>query len=79
MPGHSYAVRKVICSPHSGNLVASCSYDMTVCLWDIKSGGEPLIQVRSEQNSMTTLAVLIPLFAPPKIEYLVGFSARDVR
>ncbi len=46
MPGHSYAVRKVICSPHSGNLVASCSYDMTVCLWDIKSAGEPLLQVR---------------------------------
>ena len=44
MPGHSYAVRKVICSPHAGNLVASCSYDMTVCFWDIKAPGEPLLQ-----------------------------------
>lgn len=40
MPGHNYAVRKVICSPHAGNLVASCSYDMTVCFWDIKAPGE---------------------------------------
>ncbi|XP_030465503.2 peroxisome biogenesis protein 7 [Syzygium oleosum] len=32
--GHGYAVRKVRFSPHRGSLMASCSYDMTVCLWD---------------------------------------------
>ncbi|GAB2301211.1 peroxisomal targeting signal 2 receptor [Dionaea muscipula] len=32
--GHSYAVRKVRCSPHSRNLIMSCSYDMSVCLWN---------------------------------------------
>ncbi|KAL1212821.1 Peroxisome biogenesis protein 7 [Cardamine amara subsp. amara] len=32
--GHGYAVRKVKFSPHRRSLIASCSYDMTVCLWD---------------------------------------------
>ncbi|CAN7093819.1 hypothetical protein BRARA_I02905 [Brassica rapa] len=32
--GHGYAVRKVKFSPHRRNLIASCSYDMSVCLWD---------------------------------------------
>ncbi|KAE9591343.1 putative transcription factor WD40-like family [Lupinus albus] len=32
--GHGYAVRKVKFSPHSRNLMVSCSYDMTVCAWD---------------------------------------------
>ncbi|KAF9585182.1 peroxisomal targeting signal 2 receptor [Lunasporangiospora selenospora] len=33
--GHEYAVRRVKCSPHSGALVASTSYDMTMRIWDI--------------------------------------------
>ncbi|PPD77511.1 hypothetical protein GOBAR_DD25575 [Gossypium barbadense] len=32
--GHGYAVRKIKFSPHRRNLIVSCSYDMTVCLWD---------------------------------------------
>ncbi|KAL5151085.1 Peroxisome biogenesis protein 7 [Glycine soja] len=32
--GHGYAVRKVKFSPHVRNLMVSCSYDMTVCVWD---------------------------------------------
>ncbi|KAK6932685.1 WD40 repeat [Dillenia turbinata] len=32
--GHGYAVRKVKCSPHRKNMIVSCSYDMTVCMWD---------------------------------------------
>ncbi|GMH43477.1 hypothetical protein BSKO_11399 [Bryopsis sp. KO-2023] len=38
--GHRYAVRKVLFSPHAENLVLSCSYDMTVRLWDVSSGVE---------------------------------------
>lgn len=34
--GHNYAVRRVQCSPHHPELVMSCSYDMSVCLWDWK-------------------------------------------
>ena len=43
MIGHGYAVKRVICSPHNGNLVASCSYDMSVCYWDTKVQGKPLL------------------------------------
>lgn len=35
--GHEYAVRKVAWSPHSANLLASASYDMTARLWSIDS------------------------------------------
>lgn len=34
MHGHSHAVKRVKFSPHSENLIGSCSYDMTVCIWD---------------------------------------------
>ncbi|CAL9015656.1 unnamed protein product [Prunus brigantina] len=32
--GHSYAVRKIKFSPHRQSSMMSCSYDMSVCLWD---------------------------------------------
>ncbi|KAF5728726.1 peroxisome biogenesis protein 7 [Tripterygium wilfordii] len=32
--GHGYAVRKVKFSPFRRSMMVSCSYDMTVCLWD---------------------------------------------
>ena len=35
LEGHSYAVRRVKCSPHAENIVASCSYDFTTKIWDI--------------------------------------------
>lgn len=31
--GHSYAVRRVLFSPHAPDVLASCSYDMSVRLW----------------------------------------------
>eukprot|EP00040_Diaphanoeca_grandis_P023208 m.125863 g.125863 ORF g.125863 m.125863 type:complete len:325 (-) comp29160_c0_seq1:41-1015(-) len=34
LSGHSYAVRKVKCSPFHATLVASCSYDFSVRTWD---------------------------------------------
>ncbi|XP_062148675.1 peroxisome biogenesis protein 7-like [Alnus glutinosa] len=34
LSGHGYAVRKVRFSLHRQGLMVSCSYDMTVCLWD---------------------------------------------
>ncbi|PWN51058.1 WD40 repeat-like protein [Violaceomyces palustris] len=36
--GHEYAVRKVAFSPHSANLLASASYDMTARVWDVDAG-----------------------------------------
>jgi peroxin-7 len=35
LSGHALAVRKVAASPHSGSLLASASYDMTVRTWDL--------------------------------------------
>lgn len=42
--GHEYAVRRVAWSPHSANVLASASYDMTARVWSIDAaalGGQP--------------------------------------
>ncbi|CAO3616913.1 unnamed protein product [Cunninghamella blakesleeana] len=45
-PGHEYAVRKVKCSPHRGNIIASASYDMSVRFWDMNAPpGQNMIDV----------------------------------
>jgi peroxin-7 len=36
--GHEYAVRRVAWSPHSSNILASASYDMTARIWSIDAG-----------------------------------------
>ena len=36
--GHEYAVRRVAWSPHSANVLASASYDMTARIWNIDTG-----------------------------------------
>lgn len=35
---HDFAIRRVKCSPHSSNLVATASYDTTMKLFDISTG-----------------------------------------
>ena len=39
-----YAVRRVVFSPHSESIIASCSYDMTVRLWDYRAPEDALLQ-----------------------------------
>lgn len=39
----SYAVRRVLWSPHAEHLLASCSYDMTVKMWDV-AAPSPLVR-----------------------------------
>lgn len=34
----------MVFSPHAENIVASCSYDMTVRLWDVVSPTNPLMR-----------------------------------
>ncbi|RQM09536.1 hypothetical protein DD237_007240 [Peronospora effusa] len=36
-PGHNYAVKKIKCSPHDPDVIASVSYDMSVGIWNTKS------------------------------------------
>jgi peroxin-7 len=43
--GHTYAVRRVLFSPHVETLVASCSYDMTVRLWDYAAPEDALVRL----------------------------------
>jgi peroxin-7 len=43
--GHSYPVRKLAFSPHAAPLLLSCSYDMTVRLWDTAAAEDPLVRV----------------------------------
>jgi peroxin-7 len=45
LPGHGYAVRRVMFSPHAETVIASASYDMTVRLWDWSRPGDPLLKV----------------------------------
>uniref|UniRef100_A0AAY4ENX0 Peroxin-7 n=1 Tax=Denticeps clupeoides TaxID=299321 RepID=A0AAY4ENX0_9TELE len=43
LTGHSYAIRRVKFSPFHHSVLASCSYDFTVRLWDF-AGSEPLLE-----------------------------------
>ncbi|KAF0933379.1 hypothetical protein E2562_018000 [Oryza meyeriana var. granulata] len=36
LAGHGYAVKRVRFSPHRQGMIMSCSYDMTVCMWDYR-------------------------------------------
>ena len=42
LAGHSYAVRRVKWSPFSEHVLYTCSYDMTVAMWNTAAAGEPL-------------------------------------
>jgi peroxin-7 len=37
LPGHNYAIRRLKCSPHDGDVIATASYDMSVGIWNTKS------------------------------------------
>ncbi|TPX67074.1 hypothetical protein SpCBS45565_g04042 [Spizellomyces sp. 'palustris'] len=59
--GHDYAIRRVKCSPHSGNIIASASYDMTMRIWDTAMGGNRLAHVH-DQHTEFVLGVDMSMF-----------------
>lgn len=44
LKGHNYAVRRTKFSPHDENILASCSYDMTLNIWNIEKKENYLIE-----------------------------------
>ena len=48
--GHTYPVRKICFSPHAESLLLSCSYDMSVRLWDIAAPQDPQVRVWSHHQ-----------------------------
>ncbi|KAL5457367.1 hypothetical protein EMCRGX_G034616 [Ephydatia muelleri] len=53
--GHGQAVRRVRASPHDPNIIASCSYDFTVRLWNIGTGqlGGGLLDIIAHHTEFT--------------------------
>jgi peroxin-7 len=43
--GHAYPVRHLCFSPHQQTMLLSCSYDMTVRMWDVATSADPLMRV----------------------------------
>lgn len=62
--GHQYAVRRLKCSPHSGNIVGSVSYDMTMRLWDITKGQQVY---QHDGHTEFVLGIDFSLFVPDLI------------
>ena len=66
MVSHMLPVRRVRCSPHSSALVASASYDFSVCLWDIGDAGalQGALMQRASHHREFASGVDFSLFAP---------------
>ena len=62
LKGHTYAVRRVKCSPHDESIVASCSYDMSVCLWNTKV--EDSLMARYGHHSEFVVGLDFSMFQP---------------
>lgn len=71
--GHDYAVRKVLFSPHVPSDLLSCSYDLSVKLWDIQTG-----RIARDFRHHTEFVVGIDwcLFVPGRV---VGAGGRGAR
>ncbi|GAC93690.1 hypothetical protein PHSY_001255 [Pseudozyma hubeiensis SY62] len=48
--GHEYAIRKVAYSPHSAQMLASASYDMTARIWDTDAAAMSGLQGAGQQQ-----------------------------
>jgi len=71
LKGHTGPVTGVAFEPNNGNLLASCSSDMTAKLWDMSSGGQYSCTktLRGHDHSISGVA-----FAVPSCDYLLTCS-----
>jgi peroxin-7 len=72
LSGHGYAVRRLKCSPHKRNIIASASYDMTCRIWDLE---RPMATNVHDVHTEFVLGVDFSLFVPG----LVATCAWDER
>jgi peroxin-7 len=42
--GHTYGIRRVKYSPYDSNILASASYDMTICIWNVNFPAAPIFR-----------------------------------
>ncbi|KAI9332730.1 WD40-repeat-containing domain protein [Zopfochytrium polystomum] len=64
--GHDYAVRRVKCSPHSRDVVASVSYDMSARWWNISVPHNQLIHVH-DRHTEFVLGLDMSMFYPGRV------------
>ncbi len=48
--GHEYAIRKIVWSPHSGEMLLSCSYDMSAKVWKDQTDDKARFLTRINHN-----------------------------
>jgi len=65
LQGHQYGIRRLKCSPHSEHIIASCSYDMSVCIWNTQR--EDSLMMRAEHHSEFVMGVDFNLFRPGQL------------
>lgn len=53
MSGHTQSIKCVKFSPHHSSVVASCSYDFTVRIWDTQRSMEPLMETVDHHREFT--------------------------
>jgi peroxin-7 len=67
--GHSYAIRRILFSPHAADVVATSSYDMTSRIW-ATSGGDQMGSNFSPDGLGTKLMKIMNLHT----EFVVGLG-----
>lgn len=61
MSGHMLAVRRVKFSPHLPSVIASCSYDMSVIVWDTMARHDPFVR-KFDQHTEFVVGLDFSLF-----------------
>lgn len=61
LKGHEYAVKRIKCSPHDGNVIGSTSYDMTMRIWNLAMGKQVFVH---DKHTEFVQGIDFSLFVP---------------